>query len=157
MLSILPSLLILGLAAIVALLKAQRGLMVQKNDEMRNLVRILTLTTALQTLHFLEELVTGFHERFPELFGLPTMPLTFFVVFNLMWIAIWLYAIKHLTSNQIFPRFAAWFLAIAGTLNGLAHPGFALMVGGYFPGLVTSPLIGLAAVLLWFHLHRARA
>ena len=42
-----------------------------------------------------------------------------------------------------------WFFAIAMLLNGVAHPLLALWAGGYFPGLITSPLSGLVGVLLW--------
>lgn len=40
---------------------------------------------------------------------------------------------------------ALWFLGIAGVVNGVAHPALAqlaLRAGSYFPGLITSPLIG---------------
>ena len=50
--------------------------------------------------------------------------------------------------------FAAWFLALAGLLNGVAHPAFAVGVGGYFPGLVTSPFIGAAGIWLWLRLRQ---
>jgi hypothetical protein len=51
--------------------------------------------------------------------------------------------------------FAAWFLAIAGMVNGIAHPLLAVAAGGYFPGLISSPVIGSAGVWLWVRLRRA--
>ncbi|MCP5090226.1 MAG: hypothetical protein GY949_04810, partial [Gammaproteobacteria bacterium] len=54
-----------------------------------------------------------------------------------------------------FAYFAAWFLAIAGMLNGVAHPLLAIAAGGYFPGLITSPFIGAAGVWLWLGLRKA--
>jgi hypothetical protein len=51
--------------------------------------------------------------------------------------------------------FPLWFLAIGGVANGLAHPSFSLRTGGYFPGLVTSPLVGFASLLLLRRLARA--
>ena len=42
---------------------------------------------------------------------------------------------------------AAWFLAIAGMFNGIAHPLLALASGGYFPGLVSSPFIAVMSNL----------
>jgi len=39
-------------------------------------------------------------------------------------------------------------LAIAGAANGVAHPLMSVAVGGYFPGLATSPLIGVLGVVL---------
>lgn len=50
---------------------------------------------------------------------------------------------------------AAWFLAIAGMFNGIAHPLLAIAAGGYFPGLVNSPFIGVASVWFWLRLLRA--
>ena len=40
-----------------------------------------------------------------------------------------------------------WFLAIASALNGIAHPVLSMMGGGYFPGLLTSPLVGILGTL----------
>jgi hypothetical protein len=45
-------------------------------------------------------------------------------------------------------RALAWFWALLETANGCAHAALAVMAGGYFPGLVTAPvLIGLGLVL----------
>jgi hypothetical protein len=42
--------------------------------------------------------------------------------------------------------FAAWFLAISGTFNSIAHPHVTTTAGGYFLSLVSSPFIGVASV-----------
>ena len=43
----------------------------------------------------------------------------------------------------------AWFWAVLEALNGLVHILLALAAGGYFPGLLTAPLLlGLAAALI---------
>jgi hypothetical protein len=83
------------------------------------------------------------------------MPTGFFVAFNLAWIAFWIVSIPLLQRGLRPAFFAAWFIAIAGMLNALAHPWMAIASGGYFPGLVTSPAIGLAGVILWQRLQRA--
>jgi hypothetical protein len=83
------------------------------------------------------------------------MPLAFFVVFNLTLIAIWIASIPLLRSARRLGFFAAWFLAIAGMLNGIAHPLMAIASGGYFPGLVSSPFIGLVSIYLWRRLKGA--
>lgn len=85
------------------------------------------------------------------------MPLSFFVCFNLAWIAIWITSVRLLRRGRRAAFFAAWFLAIAGVLNGVAHPLMALASGGYFPGLITSPIIGIAGVILWRRLRGATA
>ena len=119
--------------------------------------RALGLAVVVQTVHFVEEAVTGFHERFPELLALSAWPLSYFVIFNVTWLAIWAASISGLRSGWRVAFFASWFLAIAGIMNGVAHPVFAIAARGYFPGLISSPLICVAGALLWVRLRRATA
>lgn len=154
--SIVPSLLILGLVTFVALLIALKNPQRQKNSRLsRAAAKILLLATLVQTLHFTEEAFTGFAEKFPALFGLPAMPLPVFTGFNLIWISIWLAAIPGLHRAKPWALFAAWFLALAGLINGIAHPLLSIITGGYFPGLITSPFIGAVGVWLGLSLRRA--
>lgn len=158
MFSIVPSVVVLGLVAIVAVRLAQRRTSpVEAAKERIAASTTLGLATAIQSTHFAEEWATGFNVRFPALLGLDPMPLWFFVPFNLAWIAIWVVSVPHLRLSRKPAFFAAWFLAIGGILNGVAHPMMAIASGGYFPGLVTSPIIGLAGVILWRRLQMATA
>jgi hypothetical protein len=158
MLSIVPSVVVLGLVAIVSVRLAQRRASpVEAAKERIAASAILGAATAIQSAHFAEEWVTGFHVRFPGLLGLDPMPLWFFVPLNLAWIAIWLVSVPYLRLGRKPAFFAAWFIAIGGMLNGVAHPMMAIASGGYFPGLVTSPVIGLAGGILWQRLQRATA
>lgn len=112
---------------------------------------------AAHVVHFLEEWYSGFAEAFPEMLGLAPWPGAFFPVFNLACIGLWLVSIALLCR---FPRPAVmplWFLAIAATVNGIAHPLLAAAAGGYFPGLITSPLIAAAGIALLRSLRRATA
>jgi hypothetical protein len=116
-------------------------------------VRLGWITLGIQGLHFVEELFTGFETRFPVLLGLAPWPETFFVSFNLAWIVIWAGAL--LTAGRVrVALFPLWFLAIAAMANGIFHPLAAAAVGGYFPGLLTAPLLGLAGVPLFARLMR---
>ncbi len=156
MLSVLPSLLVLGLAAFAALrLVFSRQSPPEKGAERLDAARALALAVGAQSIHFAEEAATGFHERLPALLGLPGMPFSFFVVFNLTWLGIWVASVPGLRSARAAAFFAAWFLAIAGMINLIAHPLLAIAAGGYFPGLVSSPFIGGASVWLWRRLHSA--
>ncbi len=158
MFSVVPSLVVLGIAAFFALqLAVRRPSPAEFADKRAAASRALAHATGIQCVHFAEEWATGFHVHFPALLGLEPMPLSFFVGFNLAWIAAWVVSVPLLRSAQPLAFFAAWFLAIAGMLNGVAHPLLALTSGGYFPGLITSPAIGLAGILLWRQLHRATA
>ena len=154
--SLVPSVVVLGLVAVAALRLAQRrSSPVEAVKERGAAAMVLGVTTAIQSVHFAEEWATGFHARFPALLGLDPMPLSFFVSFNLAWIVIWIASIPLLRLGRRPAFFAAWFLALAGMLNGIAHPLMAMASGGYFPGLVTSPVIGLAGVFLWQRLRKA--
>lgn len=148
--SLLPGIIALGLLALVALRLAwQRPPLPDAKQERIAASRALALATAVQGMHFAEEWATGFHIRFPALFGLEPIPLSVFVAFNLCWIVIWIASIPAVQAARRFAFFAAWFLALAGMLNGIAHPLLAVATGGYFPGLLTSPFIGLAGLLLF--------
>ncbi len=154
--SVVPSVVVLGLVATVAVrLARSRSSPIEAVTERIAASTFLGVATALQGVHFAEEWATGFHVRFPAILGLDPMPLSFFVAFNLAWIAIWAVSVPFIRLGRRAAFFAAWFLAIAGALNGIAHPMMAIGTGGYFPGLITSPFIGIAGVILWQRLHRA--
>jgi hypothetical protein len=156
MLSVLPSVFVLGMAALAALLLVQRRASPPENvAERRAAARALALAVVVQGVHFAEEAATGFHERLGAVLGLPAMPFALFVAFNLVWLAIWVASVPGLRSAHAAAFFAAWFLAIAGMFNGIAHPLLAVTAGGYFPGLVSSPFICVASVWLWLRLQRA--
>jgi len=142
-----PSLAILGVAMVVAL-----GLTIRRDwrsgADLRSAAWLVAVTLVAQALHFGEELATGFELRFPALFGLGPMSNGFFVSFNVGWLAIWMLAGWGLARRFRPALFPLWFLAIGSAMNGIAHPLLALRAGGYFPGLVTSPLVGVAGFLL---------
>ena len=154
--SVLPSMFVLGLAALAALLLVlSRRSPPEKVAERLAAARALALAVGVQSVHFAEEAATGFHERLGALLGLPGIPLSYFVVFNLTWLGIWVASVPGLRSARAAAFFAAWFLAIAGMFNGIAHPLLAIAAGEYFPGLVSSPFIGGASVWVWLRLRRA--
>jgi hypothetical protein len=107
-----------------------------------------------QSLHFTEEFVTGFQDRFPALLGLSAWSESFFVVFNLIWLSVWILSAIGLQRGDRFALFPVWFFAIAAVANGIAHPVFAVIAHGYFPGLITSPVLGALGVLLWLRLEK---
>ena len=154
-LSVLPSLLILLVVATVA-----AGLALSRDprdggvSDRRTASIAFVVAIAIQAGHFIEEAVTGFHVRFPALFDMPPMPFAVFVLFNLAWIIVWMASVPGLRMGHRFALFAAWFLALAGALNGVAHPLMALADGGYFPGLFSSPAIGIAGI--WLSLRLAK-
>ena len=156
MISLLPSVLVLGLAAWAAYLLARgRRSPAERASERRSAARVLALSVVLQGVHFAEEASTGFTERLGAVFGLPSMPYAFFIVFNVLWIGIWIASVPGVRAGRSWAFFAAWFLAVAGMANGLLHPLLAVASGGYFPGTVSSSFVGLASVWLWVRLRAA--
>jgi len=111
-------------------------------------VRLLLVAITVESVHFVEELTTGFHHRFPEFLGLADWPTAFFVVFNLVWIALWILSAFGVRAGVEAAYFPIWFLVIGMMLNGIVHPLLALASGGYFPGLVTSPVTGVLGFVL---------
>jgi hypothetical protein len=124
-----------------------------KPVEPRSVAVSARIAVLLQALHFAEEWRAGFPERFPEMLGLAPWPAWFFAPFNIACFALWLAAILD-RSKAYFSRVALWFLVIAALFNAVAHPLLALRAGGYFPGLYTAPLVGLAGLWLAIGLRR---
>lgn len=153
--SYLPSIAALGTVLIVAgVITAARPQVHKQVGESRRFMVVSSLTILTQSLHFLEELVTGFFLEFPAVFGLPPFTKTAFVVFNVAWLAIWVVALLGVRLGVVIAVWPLWFLALATVLNMVAHPLLALRVGAYFPGLFTSPAVGVLGVLLMRELAR---
>lgn len=139
----------LSVAAVAAIvLTVRRGRISASPNEAAAVARAAIIAVLFQSAHFLEELATGFHQRFPELLGLSEWSGRFFVTFNLFWLALWTISIWSLPARRSSALFTLWFLALAGCANGVAHPLLSARVGGYFPGLVTSPFVGMAGATL---------
>ncbi|HEX6748345.1 MAG TPA: hypothetical protein VF092_13700 [Longimicrobium sp.] len=139
----------LAIGAVIALvLTLARGYADADEARLRHAVRLAFITIALQAGHFGEELETGFARRFPELLGLAPWPDLFFVLFNVFWLAIWTMSVPALFARRRAALFPLWFLGIAGVVNGIAHPLLAIRAGSYFPGLYTSPFVGMMAGML---------
>jgi hypothetical protein len=154
--SLIPSLLVLGVAAIAAMgLAMSRPSPATHTSSRQAAARALIVALVVQGIHFGEEAITDFPARLGGLLGLPAMPMSFFLAFNLVWLGIWIVSVPGVQSARTLAFFAAWFLAIAGMFNAIAHPLLALASGGYFPGLVSSPFIGAAGVSLWRRLRAA--
>jgi hypothetical protein len=120
-------------------------------DGQKRVAHSAAVALACHVVHFSEELAHGFPERFPGLFGLRAWSVSFFVAFNLFWLVVWLISVVGLRIHLRMALFPIWFLALAAALNGVVHPLLAAAQRGYFPGLWTSPFVGLAGLLL---LHR---
>jgi len=114
----------------------------------RRILSLYLAGIAVQCLHFYEEYLTGFQNRFPMIFGYEWSD-HLFVGFNLVWLAIFTLAALGVMHRVPIASFPVWFFAIAaGLANGIGHPLLSLREGGYFPGLITSPLHLIIGILL---------
>ncbi|MFO1187019.1 MAG: hypothetical protein U1E87_05945 [Alphaproteobacteria bacterium] len=125
------------------------------SENAARMLPVALVATALQGAHFAEETMTEFYAAFPTQLGLTPWTRAFFVAFNATWLAIWLAAAFGLARAPRLASVALWFLALAALANGIAHPALALRTGGYFSGVATAPVLGLAGLWLTVRLSRA--
>lgn len=122
-------------AAVLYLYVRRRRLWSERLNE------LYLLGLACQLLHFAEEYLTHFDQRFPVLFGGEPYPRDIFVVFNLFSYAVfiigWL-GVKRGIQPLFIP--ALFFVTYRMIGNAIMHVVFCIMVGGYFPGIYTSLL-----------------
>ncbi len=139
----------LSTAAVVALLLTiLRGPLAPDPVNRDQAVQLFLIGLAVQCLHFAEEFISRFQSRFPLLLGLQGWSDNFFVIFNLIWLSIWIPSVIGLRRGYRFSLFPVWFFGITSIANGVAHPMLALIAHGYFPGLISSPAVGVLGVLL---------
>lgn len=153
--SLLPSIAVLGTAALAAAFVSLKRPLAANPAAIGEASRTLALATGVQAVHFLEEAFTGLHAGLPALIGAPPIPLPLFVGFNVAWLVAWTASVPGLRARRAAALFAAWFLAIAGVVNGIAHPLLAVASGGYFSGLISAPVVGAICVWLGIRLRRA--
>jgi hypothetical protein len=57
--------------------------------------------------------------------------------------------LNRFSPPEILAERRAAALALAGMINGIAHPLLAVAAEGYFPGLLSYPFIGAASIWLF--------
>lgn len=156
--SYLPTIVVLGSLAVTSLiLTAARPRLRPEVRASGRFTLLVTLTILAQCLHFLEELLSGFPIRFPEIFGAPPMSSVFFIAFNVVWLFTWAAALIAVRHGSVAALWPLWFLGLATVLNLVAHPLLALRSSGYFPGVFTALPVGVLGLLLLGELRRATA
>ena len=149
-----------GVAIVALILTIVRRPSKHSSEEIGRIIGLYLIGIACQCLHFTEEFVTGFYIRAPKFLGFVAWSTEFFVTFNLVWIALWLFGAAGIQRGIRIAFFPVWFFAIGMVGNAIWHPLLCLATGGYFPGLFTSPFAGVIGVILLsrlFKLTRAMA
>ena len=141
---------VLSVAAAAALLLTLfRRPVASLDRDRQQTTKVFALVVLMQALHTGEEYATHFYQAFPVALGLAPWPADFFLALNLTWLIVWAVAAFGLRTGYRVAFFPVWLLSIAAIVNGVAHPLLALQAGGYFPGLLTSPLLGIVGIILW--------
>lgn len=123
----------------------------------RRLFLVVGLTIAGQVLHFGEELLTELYVVFPTSFGYPAAPQSVFVSANITALVVWTGALLAVRQGIVIAVLPLWFLGFAELLNLFLHPGLAIWTGGYYPGVITAPLVGALGIMTIRELTRATA
>ena len=124
-----------------------------KNDPVR-VLPIYFIAVAIQCLHFAEEFATGFQRQFPKLLGSEWTDAQF-VVFNMIWLALFVLAGLGVYRRIQLAYLVVLFLAaVGGVGNGASHLVLSATQSRYFPGSVTAPLCLLAGIALLVRLYR---
>ena len=114
-----------------------------------------------QACHSVEEYAFRLYDVFPPARFLVTLfsddPPTGFIIFNVAFVAFgfgcYLFPVRRQWPSAV-PLMWVW--AIIETANGIVHPAFSIVVGGYTPGLVTSLALLPLGATLWRRLIRKR-
>jgi Protein of unknown function with HXXEE motif len=102
----------------------------------------------VQCLHFGEEYLTDFQQKFPALFGY-NWTVQRFVVFNLVWLGVFLLAAIGMWRKVTLAYLIVLFFAIIGEVaNGIAHLSLSIARRSYFPGTITAPVILIIGIML---------
>ena len=119
----------------------------------KSIIGVYSVAVIVQGAHLFEEYRTGFYRVFPTVFGADPWSARRFLVFNFVWLTVFLIAGFGLVRGRNGAYLVAMFLAIGGgILNGLGHLALAAREGGYFPGAYTGVLALLVGSILTYRL-----
>jgi hypothetical protein len=93
----------------------------------------------IQLTHFLEEYYMGFYKALPSIFNANPWSERQFIIFNMVWLIIFLLAAIGSFNNIKMSFLIVWFFILVGGIgNGIMHIGLSLLRKEYFPGTVTA-------------------
>ena len=105
-------------------------------------VPLFFLLLAWQFIHFDEEFLTGFYDKFPALYGSSPYTVEKFVTINMASYFVFVLACVLVFTRRIrFLVLPMLFFIVYGAIgNAIAHTVWVIMVKGYFPGFFTAQL-----------------
>lgn len=100
---------------------------------------VFSLAILIFVAHVAEEYLGGLPRELPALFGRAAWSDERYLVFNGIWLLVFLTSAVALRPRRPLPVLPVLFFAVAGGVgNGLLHFGLALQRGKYFPGFWTA-------------------
>lgn len=121
----------------------------------KSIIGVYAVAVVVQCAHLFEEYRTGFYRVFPPVFGADPWSARRFLVFNFVWLTVFLIAGFGLLRGRRGAYLVAMFLAIGGgVLNGLGHIALSIREGKYFPGAYTGVLALVVGSVLTYRLMR---
>lgn len=117
----------------------------------RRTERVFLLLVLAQAAHSIEETMTRLYDAFPPtrfLFNrLSDDPAVSFAWGNVVLVlfGLWCWWVP-VRGNWRWSRRIAWLWSLGELSNGTVHSTMALVRGGYFPGVITAPLLLALAV-----------
>jgi hypothetical protein len=110
-----------------------------KNSYSKRLSWLYIAGILIQLSHFLEEYYTGFYKALPTIFNANSWTGSQFIIFNIVWLIIFLLAAIGAIKNIRLSFLIVWFfIFIGGVGNGIMHIGLSLIRKEYFSGTVTA-------------------
>lgn len=116
------------------------------------------LAVGLQLIHFAEEFITGFHVRIgTEIYNKTPYTDNMMVINQMSLFFLFIVGAIAIFKKWKPPMFIVWFVIIMMLfVNAIQHPIFAIMVKGYFPGLITSQFGWILGPILFKRLWEVR-
>ena len=114
---------------------------------------IFIVMVLVQGLHSIEEFIGKLWDSFPPARVLCSLVsddlVTGFLIINIglfifgLWC--WVFPVR---KNYFYAQFLIWFWIVIELVNGIGHPIWTLMQRAYTPGILTSPIILIIAIVL---------
>ena len=130
----------------------------RKPPEPGRILVIYLVAFIIQLVHFIEEFIAGFYTRFPtEIYHSAPYTADEFVISQAgLYILLIIGAIGIYKKWKITLIFVWFNVVMLSIVNAIMHPVYCFIVGGYFPGIITSLFGWITGPLMFIRLWEAR-
>jgi len=91
----------------------------------------------------------GFYKELPSIFNANSWTGSQFIIFNIVWLIIFLLAAIGSFKKFKLSFLIVWFFVLIGGIgNGIMHIGLSLLRKEYFPGSVTSVFLFAIGIIM---------